>query len=171
MSDDETERVRRQVKLHGEDSLNRLDRWRWNNIRAADKLAAERRAEERAQQQQDKQTTVDQLRAEMAALRTEMYKLHEVMIEATGEAVGQHGDKLLDHAEKFVKDVQRDMEREFFTLTEKQFARLEARLDMLPKAQARTSKDFKFASENESANAEVIDLPNPLGIVRKVTVN
>jgi hypothetical protein len=164
MNDDETERVRRQVKLHGEDSLNRLDRWRWNNIRIADKRAAEHRAEEHVHQRQEKQSVVEQLRAEIAALRSEMYQLHEVMIEATGEAVGQYGDKLLDRSEEFVKN----MQREFLMLTEKQFAELKARLDMLPKAQARTSnKDFKFASE--STDVDIIDMPSPL--VRKVTMN
>jgi hypothetical protein len=166
---DETERVRRQVKLFGEGSLNRLDKWRWDNIRAADKRAAERRAEERVQQQQqEKQTIVEQLRAEMAALRAEMYELHEVMIEATGEAVGQHGDKIVDCAEQFVKDNQ----RELFTLVEKRFAELQARLDgVLPEARAR-SRNFKFASEQSDGDTgDIIDLPNPLGIVRKVTVN
>jgi hypothetical protein len=161
MIDDETKRVRRQAKLYGEDSLNRLDRWRLQVAEREDKLAAQRRAEEREQQQRKKETTADQLRAEIAALRAEMYKLHEVVIEATGDALGTHGDKIIDLAEKFVKDNQREFERSF--------AELRSRLDnVLPEVRAaRTSKDFKFASE--SNDTEIIDMPSPL--VRKVTVN
>jgi hypothetical protein len=158
---DEAARVRRQAKLCGRDSLNRLDRWRLEVAEREEARAAERRAEERVQQQQKKQSIVEQLRAEMATLRAEMYELHEVVIQATGDALGTHSDKIIDIAEKFVKDNQ----REFL----KGLAELRARLDnMLPETRAaRTNKDFKFASE--STDVDIIDMPSPL--VRKVTVN
>jgi hypothetical protein len=174
MTDDQDEvaRVRRQVTLHGEASLNRLDAWRWKNICAADERAErrkalgreERRAEERAQQR----TTADELRSEMARLRAEVHQLHDALIEATGEAIGQFTDKAVDRAERAIKDIQ----RETLTLVEKGFAEPRARLDVsLPEAQSRATKDFKFSSERDDAE---IDLPNPLaprGVIRKTTLN
>src|SRR6516165_9657102 len=110
--DEITRRVRRQVKLHGESSLNNLDKWRWDNIRAADKRAAERRVEEREHKRQQEQNQVEVLRAEMqqqlATLRAEIERQHETLIEATGEALGQYGDKIIDRSEEFVKNIQRE---------------------------------------------------------------
>jgi len=150
---------RSQVALFGENSLNALDRWRMNNARDE---------EERAQQRQQERNEVEALRVEMGGeltrLRDEIEQQREMQIEVVGTALGEYGDKILDRAEQFTREIQ----RELFTLVEKRFAELAGRLDaVLPDARSRSTKDFKFASErNES---DVIDLPNPL--VRKTTLN
>jgi len=147
---------RSQAALFGENSLNALDRWRMNNARDE---------EERAQQRQQERNEVEALRVEMGGeltrLRDEIEQQREMQIEVVGTALGEYGDKILDRAEQFTREIQ----RELFTLVEKRFAELAGRLDaVLPDARSRSTK---FASErNES---DVIDLPNPL--VRKTTLN
>ena len=110
MSDDrETARVLRQAKLLGEDSLNDLDRWRLRHARDEEERAAQRRAEECAPQQRERQTTVDELRAEMADIRAETNRLHDVVLEAVGEVLGEGSNKTCDLIEKAVRDLQREM--------------------------------------------------------------
>ena len=78
--------------------------------------------------------------------------------------MGEHGDRVIDRAEQFVRDLRRDI----LGLFEKRFAELGARLDVsLPEARSRLEKTFRFSSERD--DGDVVDLSNPL--VRKVTVN
>ena len=140
---------RSQAALFGENSLNALDRWRMNNARDE---------EERAQRRQQERNEVEALRVEMwgelTRLRDEIEQQREMQIEVVGTALGEYGDKILDRAEQFTREIQ----RELFTLVEKRFAELAGRLDaVLPDARSRSSKDFKFANERDDG---VIDLPN-----------
>ena len=41
-----------------------------------------------------------ELQQEIANLRAEVYRLHEVQIEATGEGIGVYADKVIDRTEK-----------------------------------------------------------------------
>ena len=102
--------------------------------------------------------TVAHLRADMqhelANLRAEVHRLHEVVLAATGEALGKYGERIVDHAERAIKQIQ----SELFVLVERRFGELQGRLDaILPDTRSR-SKAFRFANEDDT----VTDLPNPL---------
>ena len=102
--------------------------------------------------------TVAHLRADMqhelANLRAEVHRLLEVVLAATGEALGKYGEKIVDHAERAIKQIQ----SELFVLVERRFGELQGRLDaILPDTRSR-SKAFRFANEDDT----VTDLPNPL---------
>jgi hypothetical protein len=96
-----------------------------------------------------------ELQQEVASLRNELHAQHECQIEATGQALGGTAKDL----EATIKKI----EHELFSLVERRFAALEARLDIFMPESSR-SKDFKFASERVGGDggADVIDLPNPL---------
>jgi len=168
MSDDrETARVLRQAKLLGEDSLNDLDRWRLRHARDEEERAAQRRAEECAPQQRERQTTVDELRAEMADIRAETNRLHDVVLEAVGEVLGEGSNKTCDLIEKAVRDLQREMTASIA----RHYGELMGRIDIIaPEVRPRANKDFKFAAERDDGDA-LNDLPDPHSIVRKTTVN
>jgi hypothetical protein len=153
---DHDARLRTQVRLLGEDSLNVLDKARWEDLRRREQWAAKR-----------EQDTVAQLRAEMhgefARLRDELEQRREVATEAVGTFVGETFDKLLDKTELAARDLQRDL----FTLVEKRFAELGARLDVMSGTPA-SKKGFRFASEPAPEN-EPVDLPGFLQY--KTTLN
>ena len=158
MSDDrETARVRNQAKLLGEDSLNDLDRWRLRRARDEEERVARRRAEEREQRADAVDVLRAELRQEVAALRGEMDRLHEVVLEAVGQALGEVSNKTCDWAEKLIRDLQREMT----TSVARVHGEMMGRIDTLaPGSRPRESKDFKFAAERD--DAEITDLPNPL---------
>jgi hypothetical protein len=168
MSDDrETARALRQAKLLGEDSLNDLDRWRLRHARDEEERAARGWAEERGKQQHETRTMAEQLRAEMADIRAEMDRLHEMMLEAVGTAIGEVSNKTLDCAEKAIRDLQ----REFITELARTRGELTGRIDhLMPEPRARAKSEFKFAAERDDSDI-VNDLPDPRSIVRKTTIN
>jgi len=138
-------------------------RWRRDAMQREEEAARQRRAEERERQRREEQTAVDQLRAEMqqelANLRNEMHQLHEVQIEATGEAIGEFSNKTLDHAEKMIRKIQNLL----FVTIERRFGELMGRIDAIApdaRSRSRSTKDFKFSNERDDDN--VADLPNPL---------
>jgi hypothetical protein len=164
---DESERVLRQAKLLGEDSLNSLDRWRLRQVREEEARAAQKRAEERAQQQHETRTTAEQLRAEMADIRAEMNRLHDVVLEATGSALGEISNKTCDWAEKLIRELQGEMT----TSIARVHGELMGRIDnLMPEPRARAKFEFKFAAERDDSDI-VNDLPDPRSIVRKTTIN
>jgi DNA anti-recombination protein RmuC len=131
---------------------------------------AEQRLERRRrkeQQRSEEQTAIDQLRAELrqeiANLRAEMQQVHDIAIEATGEALGEYGNKICDHLEKMFKELQRDVSGEVARKFGEAMGRIDALTSGAP-SRSRPTKDFRFANE-----ADAVDLPNPL--VRKTTMN
>jgi hypothetical protein len=102
-------------------------------------------------------------------LRADTETRFEVLTEAVGEALGEHGNKIADQAEKLTRDTFRELN----TLVERRFGELMGRLDaLLPDStRPRAEKTFQFSSERDDAE---IDLPNPLpprGVIRKTTLN
>jgi hypothetical protein len=86
-------------------------------------------------------------------------------MEATGEALGTYGNRIADHTEKLVRDIQNELQ----VAIERRFGEIMGRLDaILPDTTRRAEKTFKFATEDDGDI--VNDLPNP-SIVRKTTVN
>jgi hypothetical protein len=151
MSAEDSWRGRR--NLMGPDSLNNLDRWRADNARRE-----EERAKERERRQCEELNAVAQLRAEtqreIANLRNEVHQMHEVAIEATGQALGEYGDKIIDHAAKMIEEIKHMLSGAI----ERRCGELMGRLDALAPGAPSRSKSFKFANEPD----DVIDLPNPL---------
>jgi hypothetical protein len=138
--DNDDDRLRARVRLCGADSLNELDRWRWQDLHRR-----ERRAEAAERRRQSEQhNEVEQLRAELwnelANMRAELEQ--RVSAEAVGTFVGETFDKALDKAEQAARDMQRDL----FTLVERRFAELGARLDVMSGTPA-AKKAFRFANE------------------------
>jgi len=148
---------RNRLALMGRENLNNLDRWRADNAQRAEERAHQRRTEERERRQHEEQNAVEQLRAEVqreiAHLRTEVHQLHEIALEAVGGALGEYGDKIVDHAEKRIK--------EFQLATERRYGELMGRIDALISGAPSRAKDFKFTNERD-ADSDPIDLPNPL---------
>jgi DNA anti-recombination protein RmuC len=136
---------------------------RWAD-EAEQKLEEQRRREE--QQRSEEQTAVDQLRAELrqeiANLRAEMEQVHHIASEATGEALGEYGNKICDHLEKMLKELQRDVSSE----VARKFGEAMGRIDALTGAPSRSqpAKEFRFASESDG-----VEPPSP--VVRKTTMN
>jgi hypothetical protein len=97
----------------------------------------------------------NELRAEIAAMRSDVAARHEVIIGAAGEALGQTQAEILDHTRDAVAKVQ----NELFGLVERRFGELMGRLDAFMPERPRP-KDFKFAGERDEDGP--LDLPNPL---------
>jgi hypothetical protein len=166
MSDqDEYERVLRRAKLFGEDSLNDLDRWRLRGAREEQARAKQKQAEAREQHEDAVEVLRAELQQEVAALRGEMDRLHEVVLEATGQALGEVSDKACDWAEKLVRELKNEMTTSVARIHGEVMGRID---NLLPEPRtSRAKSDFKFAAERD--DGDVIDLPNPL--VRKTTMN
>ena len=138
----------------------------------ADRAEEERRAAKRELRRSEEHNTVAHLRADMqheiANLRTEMNRLHELQLAAVGQALDEISNKICERAEKAVDKI----ESELRILTERRFGEAMGRLDAIaPDARGNARlKDFKFSNERDEGG--VIDLPNPLApLVRKVTMN
>jgi hypothetical protein len=165
-ANDESQRVLRRAELCGEDSLNELDKWRLRGARDEQARVERRRTEERARQRQQ-DDEVDALRIEMRReltnLREELERQYEIMMGATGEALGEYGNKIADHTEKLVRGIQNELQ----VAVERRFGELMGRLDaILPDTRSRAEKTpFKFATEDDGD--VVNDLPNP-STVRKM---
>jgi hypothetical protein len=126
----------------------------------------ERRTEERERRHHAVEPSeIDVLRAELqqevANLRAEVNTLHEVAREATGSALGEYGDKIIDRAEKMIKDAQIELSQKFGELRGYLDGVLSAGAQSRPQ---QPTKEFKFANE-----ADAVDLPNPL--LHKTIIN
>jgi hypothetical protein len=122
-------------------------------------FAAARRARARETRREQESTAVEQLRADTQRELHAIRRQAAAQAEAVGEALGVHGDKIVDHIEKLVKQTQSDL----FIAIERRFGEIMGRIDaILPDARPRPqpAKDFRFANEYDEAG--VIDLPNPL---------
>ena len=160
---DESQRMLRQAALLGEQNLNRLDKWRLCNARAEEERASKRRTEDRKREreQEREHSEVEALRTELrqavADLHSELERRDAVTVEAVGTAIGEHGNKVIDRAEQFVKGIQ----REFLTLVEKRFAEMAAKFEaVLLDVRSRASKEFKFAAEERAGDDKPLDLPD-----------
>ena len=128
-----------------------------------------RESEKRERQHIERDAAIDQLRAELrqevANLRGEMEAQKQLLLDATGEALGQLSNKTCDLAERQINDLQ----RELTTTIARHYGELAGRIDALlatsPDARPR-SKDFKFSNERDDG---IVDMPSPL--VRKTTFN
>jgi hypothetical protein len=131
--------------------------------------ADEERRKSGKRQHIERDAAIDQLRAELrqevANLRGEMEAQKQLLLDATGEALGQLSNKTCDLAERQINDLQ----RELTTTIARHYGELAGRIDALlatsPDARPR-SKDFKFSNERDDG---IVDMPSPL--VRKTTFN
>jgi hypothetical protein len=145
-------------------------KWR-REANAAEEERARCRRELREQEQHEReQTSVAELRAEMrqeiANLRVELSAQRELLLTASGQAMGDISNKFFDRIDK--------IERELLGAIECRFGEAQGRLDgALANLGERTRpKDFRFSNEQRDDEKGVVDLPNPLTpLVRKVTVN
>ncbi len=150
------------------DTCDKLTRFQAEAEQREAELAAEREREARVEQRaESRQVTL--LRTEIEGLRSEIKHQHEVLLDVCGTALGQHGNKILDHCEGMIQSVQ----RELFALVEKRFAEVQAgiaqaRADVLAAdGKLRPKGEFKFANERQERD-EPIDLPNPLRLGRTI---
>jgi hypothetical protein len=159
--DRDDRRLRTQVSIQGEGSLNDLDKVRWRDLQDREQRAERRRESE--QRDEVEQLRV-QLWSEIGKLRNEIEQRHEASVEAAGTFVAETVDKALDKTELAARDLQRDL----FTLVERRFAELGARLDVMSGTPA-AKKAFRFANEPAPEN-EPVDLPGGF-LQRKTTLN
>jgi hypothetical protein len=131
--------------------------------------AEEGRRKSEKRQHVERDAAIDQLRAELrqgvADLRSEMEAQKQLLLDATGQALGELSNKDCDLAERQIKELARELN----TTIARHYGELAGRIDALlatsPDARPR-AKDFKFSNERDDG---VIDTPNPL--VRKTTFN
>jgi hypothetical protein len=160
--DDEYRRLASQVNLLGMDSLNELDRWRWDDFCSKRRRAAAR-----------EQNAVAELRAEMhgeiARLRSELQQQHEISTEAVGTAIGQYGERVFTDAEELTRELRHDL----VMLIEKRFSELLTRIDTVgSQAPSEPRKDFKFASEQQAGDTKQADPePSSSEVVYKARLN
>jgi hypothetical protein len=114
-------------------------------------------ARQRAVFERSESETLTQLRADMwteiEAIRAEMKAQHELLSEAVGEVLGQLTGEAESRNEKAIRQVT----REFFALTERRYAQVNARIDVVVKG-ASKARSEKIRREKTPA----VDLPNPL---------
>jgi hypothetical protein len=126
-----------------------------------------RESEKQERQHIERDAAIDQLRVELrqevASLRAEMEAQKQLLLDATGQALGELSNNTCDLAERQINDLQ----RELTTTIARHYGELAGRIDALlatsPDARPR-SKDFKFSNERDDG---ITDMPNPL--VRKTT--
>jgi hypothetical protein len=136
-----------------------LERYREAAEKQEREFFAARRAKARETRREQESTAVEQLRAEMQRELHTIRQQAAAQTEAVGEALGVHGDKIVDHLEKLVKQTQ----SELFIAIERRFGEIMGRIDaVLPGArpQPQPVKEFRFANEYDEGGT--IDLPNPL---------
>jgi uncharacterized FlaG/YvyC family protein len=124
-------------------------------LEARDGEFARARQQRQREERREQRDALEELRAELqdevAKLRGELHAQHEVVIQATGEALGETVNDM--------RGAIKQIERELFTLVDRRFGELMGRIDAVaPEARSRAPKGFKFASEHD----DVVDLPNPL---------
>jgi septal ring factor EnvC (AmiA/AmiB activator) len=90
------------------------------------------------EEQREQYSEIGQLRAEVAAVQQDVEARYETLVKASGEALGAVANDM--------HDIIKQIERDIFSLIERRFAALEARLDVVMPESPRP-KDFKFASE------------------------
>jgi len=154
-------------------------KWVREANRAEEERDRYRRELEKRERQGVEQNAVAALRTEMrqeiATLREEMIAQKQLLLDATGQALGEISNKTCDVSERAVKELQNELTATIARHYGELAGRVDAILATQPDARPR-SKDFKFSNEvdNERDDGGVVDLPNPLsprGIVRKTTLN
>ena len=135
----------------------------WGRTDAQQKWVDETNAAEEARASCKRETKLEErarddllraeLQREIAALRSEMTRQGNLMLEAAGQALGEISNKILDRVEGTVNKLESDLRR--------QFGEAMGRIDALAGAPTRSqsTKDFRFANERAD---DVVDLPNPL---------
>ena len=137
--------------------------------------AEEGRRKSEKRQHIERDAAIDQLRVELrqevASLRAEMEAQKQLLLDATGQALGELSNNTCDLAERQINDLQRELTTTIARHYGELAGRIDAVLAMQPDARPR-SKDFKFSNEVGGERDNVIDLPNPLApVVRKTTMN
>jgi hypothetical protein len=131
--------------------------------------AEERSRKSERRQHTERDAAIDQLRAELrqevANLRSEMEAQKQLLLDATGQALGEISNKTCDLAERQINDLQRELTTTIARHYGELAGRIDAVLATLPDARPR-SKDFKFSNERDDG---VVDMPSPL--TRKTTFN
>jgi uncharacterized protein with von Willebrand factor type A (vWA) domain len=143
------------------DDPDPVERWRADADEQDARFGQERRAQERAERRTESRH-VALLRGEIAELRAEMVRQQEVHIESFGQALGEYGNRIVDHADAMIRRLQ----TEIWGSVERRLAELQARVDVVLDAKPRGS--FKFANERIESDGEPVELPNPLPSRRNI---
>jgi hypothetical protein len=131
--------------------------------REGEELEEQAREFERAKRQRQREErrgrhdVVDELRAEIEAVRADVAARHECIIGAAGEALGQTQAEILNHVDGAIKKVQ----TELFDLVARKFGELIGRIEAM--APVERGRNFKFANEPDARDDDApLELPNPL---------
>jgi hypothetical protein len=133
-------------------------KWReWHDEREA-RFAEERACEER-RASGEIEVLRSELHAEIAAVRAEVGRRAEIHVEAVGQVLGEVREKIADHVDQAIRDVQNQL----FVTIERRFGELMGRIDAIaPDVKSRTKGEFRFANERPERDDEPVELPNPL---------
>jgi chromosome segregation ATPase len=143
-----------------------LERWREDAERREREFAQERRREQRKQQELNSvhevallRAEVENLRSELAQVRSEINYWHDVAIEACGQALGEIQRQVLDQMQTAVRDINNQL----LSLIERRHAEVMGRIDAITPDRLRANKTgFRFANERDEDCDTVVHLPNPL---------
>jgi hypothetical protein len=144
------------LNVRPHDPLTKWQREAAEQEEVAERVRRVEESERRRREERQAQDTVEAVRTELtkevADLRDELKISRECIIDATCEALQKLADKIFDSVDQKIKD----SEDKLYSLVDRQFARLEGRLDGALDA-ARTGRSFKgFANEA----VEPDDIPN-----------
>jgi hypothetical protein len=151
--DEDPQRVLRQARFLGEDSLNELDQRRLRDARDAEGHRTADRDAVKALRAE--------MRAEISRLYAEIERRYDLTMDAVGQALGEISNKTCDLAERQINELRRELTTSLSRIHGEVLGRLDA---LAPGARERSTKDYKFSSERDT---DVLDLPNP--IIRKTT--
>jgi uncharacterized protein YicC (UPF0701 family) len=102
---------------------------------------------------------VENLRSELAQVRSEINYWHDVAIEACGQALGEIQRQVLDQMQTAVRDINNQL----LSLIERRHAEVMGRIDAITPDRLRANKTgFRFANERDEDCDTVVHLPNPL---------
>jgi hypothetical protein len=146
-------------------------KWVREANRAEEERDRYRRELERREQRHAESDAVAALRVEVADLRAEMAAQKQLLLDATGQALGEISNKTCDLTERQIDKLQ----RELTTTIARHYGELAGRIDAVlatsPDARLRP-KAFKFSNETSERDGDILnDLPDPRSMVRKTTVN
>jgi hypothetical protein len=144
-----------------------LVRWRRDVAQQEEERRAAKREQRREEERisvtelraeiSEKLALIDQYRAEMrteiADLRGELLRERELWLSATGQALGETGNRACDLFETAIKK----LEREVFSELAKKFGECAGRIDSIAQIATSRAKQFRFAGEPDDDD---VDLPN-----------